>query len=221
MVVISPHLDDAVLSLGQHIINWKRENKKILIVTVFTDFGKENNFPKYSREYIAKSGFETLKGFKEARIKEDAEAMEELGVEYEHWGYVDAGFRKNNKVFCYPTKKILLKNKIVTSEEKMIDELSKKIRKIKTRKILIPYGVGGHVDHFIVKKAGENIVGEKMFYLESPYLWEDFNFSCLLKKIFKIKSFLIRIDEKNEILGKYKSQYPLWKKVNLYFEVVV
>jgi LmbE family N-acetylglucosaminyl deacetylase len=79
IVVLSPHLDDAVLSLGQHIIKWKNEGKKIRIVTVFTKFGGGKNLPEYSKDYLIKSGFNSTKKFEKTRILENVKAMEKLG----------------------------------------------------------------------------------------------------------------------------------------------
>ena len=46
MVVLSPHFDDAIFSLGQHLIDWIKQGKKIKVINVFTkkiDKGRESN----------------------------------------------------------------------------------------------------------------------------------------------------------------------------------
>jgi LmbE family N-acetylglucosaminyl deacetylase len=204
IIVLSPHMDDAVLSLGQHIINWKKQGRDIKVVTVFTKFGNGVGVPNYSNDYIQKSGFDNVGDFEKARIKEDIVAMKKLGVEYEHWGYIDAGFRGG-----YDTREKLLAGKINSADEKLVLELSRKINNLDCERCLLPFGVGGHVDHLIVKKAGEMSNKARRYYLDSPYLWQNFNLIKYLGKIITAKGISWGNREKDEVLKCYKSQYGL------------
>ena len=38
IVVISPHLDDAVVSCCDHILDWKKKGNRVRILTIFTAF---------------------------------------------------------------------------------------------------------------------------------------------------------------------------------------
>jgi LmbE family N-acetylglucosaminyl deacetylase len=214
VIVFSPHMDDAVLSMGQHILNWKKQGKKVKIITVFTKFSK-NNLPEYTQDYVTKSGFKNVTDFEKARIEEDKEAMKMLGVEYEHWGMIDAGFRGN-----YMTKKELMSGKI--KDIGLVEDMAKKINDINVTEIYLPYGVGGHVDHLIVRKAGSaKQTNNIRYYLESPYLWQDFNYLKYVNKIFDIKSLMVSKKEKDDVLKCYKSQYGLLKKDGGFFGEIV
>lgn len=223
VVILSPHMDDALLSLGQHIINWKRENKKIKIITMVNSFGKNKTIPNYSKDYVKKSGFKKVVDFEKARREEDKKVMEELRVEYEYWSVTDASFRSEEGVFKYPRREDLLSGKVVKSDQKIINNLIGKLNKIRAMEILIPYGIGNHIDHIILRKVGEESkINNKFFYLESPYLWEKFNWLMVIKNILKIKSILKNSSDKNNLLRIYKSQYPLWgNNRNNYWEVVI
>jgi LmbE family N-acetylglucosaminyl deacetylase len=216
VVVLSPHLDDAALSCGQHIWQWKQEGKKIMIITLFMKHTGYKYLPNYTKSYLKTSGFKTGDDFGAARILEDVGAMKSFGVQWEHWGLLDAGFRiYKNKKAKYPTKKSLLSAKIKNEDKKLIETISNKLEKINSKLFLIPFDIGAHVDHLIVKKAGEKIKGNKLYYLESPYLWQENNFLTVLKMLKKIKSFKFGKKEKNQILKEYTSQYHL--QVNKYF----
>lgn len=223
MVILSPHMDDAVLSLGQHIVNWQKKNKKIKIITVMTSFGNDEEMPLYSKKYISSSGFKSVKDFSKARVREDVEVMKNLRVKHEHWGFIDAGFRRNDRGSTYPTRRDLFNNKISKSDHKIVVEISKKIAKQKSKIILIPAGVGGHVDHLIVKKAAEKASKiNRLSYLESPYLWESFNFFEVFRNIFKIKSIFAKVESKNKLLKGYRSQCGLWGDYKFpYVEIIV
>ena len=223
VVILSPHMDDALLSLGQHIINWKKECKKIKIITMVNSFGRSEKIPLYSKEYINKSGFKKVFDFEKARRVEDRRVMNKLDVSYEYWSIIDASFRSERRIFKYPKRKDLLSGKVVESDQKMVADLVLKLNKIRTKKMLIPYGVGGHVDHIILRKVGEESkIKNKFYYLESPYLWEKLNWLEIIKSLLKIKSILREISDKNKLLKVYKSQYQLWgENKNNYLELII
>ncbi len=197
-------MDDAVLSLGQHILEWKKQGKKVRVVTVFTKFGDGKNLPEYTADYMEKSGFNSVVYFEKARVKEDVEAMEMMGVEWEHWDLVDAGFRGN-----YLTREELLGGEIKKEDKELVEKIVEKIKKCGADEIYLPFGVGGHVDHWIVRTAGERSRKNIKYYLESPYLWQRLNFIKYLKYFKKLK-FPNR--EKDGFLKCYKSQYLLLKQ---------
>lgn len=215
IVVLSPHLDDAVLSLGQHIIKWKKEGKKIKVVTVFTKFGDGKNIPNYSNDYLMRSGFKVVGEFEKARIVEDKMAMEKLGVDYEHWGFTDAGFRG-----VYESREKLLRGKIDNKDQTLVRNIGEKVRKIETNLLLIPYGVGGHVDHLIVKKVTEKM-SDKNYYLDVPYLWQNFNWVRLLGKIIMAKNRCQGGENKRLIMKCYQSQYLLLNSGKLNEEFII
>src|SRR4030042_3888140 len=155
-VFISPHLDDAILSAGNLLLDLVSQKEEVLIVTVFTNFG-QGPISHESRKYILGSGFLTLKAFEKARIEEDKKAMVKLGVKYWHLPFIDAGFRLREKVsrwdnflsfigvgkrFYYPfhNRSSLFSGKIFLEEEKdLIKNIEKKVKEI-VKKDDILYG---------------------------------------------------------------------------------
>jgi hypothetical protein len=88
-------------------------------------------------------------------------------------------------------------------------QIKDKIRKLKGNLFVAPYGVGDHVDHLIVKEATKNLKLNKKYYLESPYLWQNFNWLKFCWKIIRGTSVLRGGGEKEIVLKKYGSQYNL------------
>ena len=216
MVVLSPHLDDAVLSLGQHIIEWKKEGKRIKVITVFTKFGDGKDLPDYSKNYLFESGFESTKKFEEARVKEDETAMKKLGVDFEHWGLVDAGFRN-----IYNSKKELMGGVVDPRDKKLEKQIKEKLMKVSAADLfLVPAGVGGHVDHVMINNIGKEIINKK-YYLDVPYIWQNLNFVKYLGKILRAKMGKTGGAEKMEILKCYQSQYGLLVRGNQSFREIV
>ena len=84
IIFISPHLDDAIYSCSQ-MIREKQKDNKILIITIFTHYPKNNPTNPF------------LNG--QVRIKEDKEICKSLGVDYMHLDYSELMIR--NKLSDY------------------------------------------------------------------------------------------------------------------------
>ena len=172
MVVLSPHFDDAIFSLGQHLIDWIKQGKKIKVINVFTkkiDKGRESN-----------------------------------------WGLVDGASRIGwNK---------LLSGEILNQDKKTLSYLEKKIMDIGADVILAPRGVGGHIDHVLVREAAKKIKNNKViYYVESPYLWSNIGWFG------RVKSFKLASKEKIRLAKIYGKEYQkvIRKWVRLAVEIIV
>lgn len=226
-IFISPHLDDAVLSAGDLIIALKERKKKVLVITVFTKFGK-GPLSWDSRKYLKKSfGISDLKSFAQQRRDEDKLAMKKLGVDYLHLGFIDGGFRvKQNtsllinllsKVgigpkFIYPfhRKCSLFSGKVKQADTSLFKQIYKKLRElIKDDDILYcPLAIGNHVDHLIIKKIISQFPNRKYYWVDQPYvvsragLRQLEGFQNKFKKAFTVE----KSTKKQDILRCYSSQ---------------
>lgn len=85
-LLISPHLDDAVLSAGQFLANQPGCD----VLTVFA------GVPDWSRNivtpYDAKCGFQSSRRAMEARRLEDRDALARLNCEPMYWDYLDSQY---------------------------------------------------------------------------------------------------------------------------------
>ena len=77
IVVLSPHLDDAVLDCCDHILMWK--SFRVKIATVFTVFSKETDTP-WAGWYTKASGCSSIEELTRTRVREDEKAMVMLGA---------------------------------------------------------------------------------------------------------------------------------------------
>lgn len=187
MVVLSPHFDDAIFSVGQHLIDGVKEGKKIKVINIFT-----KEIDKY-------------------RNKSDLEVMKRLGVERENWGFVDGGFRLSDK-------KMLFGGKIIKEDSGIKKDIEKKIKNIRAKLVLAPRGVGGHVDHVLIREVAKKVGGEKVqYYVDLPYLWSNINWFGEIKS-FKLGSF-----EKIKLAKIYGREYSLVVRqwVKLMAEMIV
>jgi len=218
VLVLSPHLDDAVFSIGEHILQLKKnQSYDIHILTVFTDF-TATLLPEYTNKYIIKSKLK-LKLFKKARHSEDTKAMSMLSVSYSYLNLTDGGFRTANNQVVYKTSKELFSGKISDSDPITISKLIKLFQEniwCDYDYVLVPLAVGKHVDHEIVYQSAKEFFGNKCrYYLDIPYYantrnWTFKHFSILLRYALKLSiSLKLPTAKKTDIIKTYVSQYKI------------
>ncbi len=169
-IYLSPHLDDAVLSCGSMISKQKRQNKKILIITIFAGVPKKNYKLLQSISGIIKDcGHKSCIDFCRDRINEDINAAKLLNIDFKHLNFFDAIYRKDS------SSRFIYKNlsRIFNARPSRADNIKEFVWKIinrninKTSIIYCPLSTGGHVDHVIVRQIGNLLRSQKrniLFY---------------------------------------------------------
>ena len=140
-LVISPHLDDAVLSVGGSIAAWTAGGDRVVIATVFTDGPPIDEISPAMRAW---SDFP-------ARRAEDARACAVVGAEACWLGHVERAFRRPflsaRACFTTPNDRAAFATlPALTSSLATLDALV-------PDRVLAPLGVGNHVDHVEVMIA--------------------------------------------------------------------
>src|SRR5436189_2412419 len=92
IIVLSPHLDDAVFSCADHIKGWLEQGDKVSVWTVFTAFSDGIDTP-IARRQMELAGAATAAELEETRAREDETALAKLGVAGCRLGFMDAAFR--------------------------------------------------------------------------------------------------------------------------------
>ncbi|MDR2992976.1 MAG: hypothetical protein LBV11_03970 [Bacillus cereus] len=136
ILIVSPHPDDAVFSLGAHILHYNQY--QILVWNLFS-------IQNYSIHKSAENP-------KDEIIKEDKEAAEQLGFQVQYENYKEAGMRgchKLSKIFNYTT--IREEDKEIFSS--LVQRMALFLESKSFDKIYIPLGCGGHVDHILARDS--------------------------------------------------------------------
>lgn len=225
ILVLSPHLDDAVLSCSDHIMDW-RKKAQVLVVTIFTRFGNKSSIFRHNNR-LSESGFSSPQEQEEKRKKEDELAITKLKVDFLHLDFVDAGYRTFREKPLYPGSS-LFSGKVSHNDGLLAPKLEKALKPFKEfDRVVIPLGVGGHIDHVLTRKAARKIFdkNQTIYYVDYPYALKLRNWSLagVLKLISKRKSIKPMSDKKREILEIYASQIPLLfsKKISNYPEIIL
>lgn len=133
--MISPHLDDAVLSLGGTIARWTAAGERVIVATVYTAGPALAAMAPRLRRF----------GDYAARRAEDAAACARLGAEVRWLDQLERVFRSpplpGRRVFTTPATKDELGGLAgVTRALAALEPLA-------PTRIVAPLGVGNHVDH--------------------------------------------------------------------------
>ncbi len=145
LVVLSPHLDDAVLSAGGAMLTAAAAGERVVAVTLFSecDGGGE-------------------------RRAEDARALAMLGAEGLHLGLLDAperlGLERSKRALC----DAILDGADVDAVTKA---LSPVLSALEATRVLSPLAVGRHVDHRVVFEAARRVAAPRglAYYEDRPY----------------------------------------------------
>ena len=213
IIFISPHLDDAVLSSAMFIKKLRLLNKKMTVITVFTE-ATQGRQSKQITDFLKTCGYNNSKAFFKQRRLEDLNALKLLGVKCIHLKFIDAGWRKNkNQSPLYPDGKSIRSGNIEKEDKKIIKTSMVSIKNfIGSRKrtlLVAPLGIGNHVDHVLVNKVIIKFKMDKLFWEDYPYILEKNERKSFFKKNKHYKLHLkvfenFRIKEK--AIKKYQSQ---------------
>lgn len=225
ILVLSPHLDDAVLSCGDHILEWKRQGHEVTIVSIFTMF-QDKYISKGAQDSLKAGGFKNAKECERARKIEDIEVMKTLSVKYCHLDFIDGWFRVRNNRPIY-TDGELFKGRISNYDIPLMGNLKRLFSQYDTfDRIVIPKSVGKHVDHLITYEVAQKIFANyKLFYYgDYPYLLNRYNISVRLAWQFITHFYSMKrmSPTKKKLLQSYVSQIPqLFNTIPNYFEIVM
>lgn len=170
--VLSPHLDDAVLSCGGSLYQWVRDGHLVEVITVFAG---DPLFPLPPFAQI----LHTLWGGGEQamamRRAEDRAALALLGATPVHWEFPDAIYRRDTQgqPLCQGREDLFRPPH--PEEEIWIERIRASLAALPWEEgdlLLAPMAMGGHVDHRLVRIAVEGgaPLGVRWgFYEDFPY----------------------------------------------------
>ena len=226
VIVLSPHLDDAALDCADHILAWKKLGLSVRVVTLFA----KSTSP--SPESVT---FDPSTDLERRRIHEDREVMSRLGVSWNHLSFADGRSRQENGKPHRESEQL----QRGTSKDPIVAALTKAIVPFQKGSLFVaPLGIGGHVDHLLVREAAEfeTDPADLCYYVDYPYALSVLNWTCtnMLRVMRAKKSIKVMSRAKRQLLGIYSSQIPqifshtrfsmpwiTWNLVRVYPEIVV
>lgn len=168
---LSPHLDDAVLSCGGQLHRFARAGQRILVVTAMARDAPAELSP-FAAALHETWGLDDGDAMARRR-SEDAAACAELAVDFLHWDFLDALYRRHPSTgaHLYPSLAALFAPADPADDERLA-ELAERLASLpEASRVCVPLGAGRHVDHLLVRRAAERAFGERRleYYEDYPY----------------------------------------------------
>jgi predicted ATP-grasp superfamily ATP-dependent carboligase/LmbE family N-acetylglucosaminyl deacetylase len=190
VLVLSAHLDDAVLSCGALLTSLARRTP-VTVATLFSEAGPPPH-SRAARAFLRQCTIGDAAELYAARQQEDADVLTGLGVEHVHLGAPDALFRLRDVppvvsragrllpelVHRYPTFRLDIdRGRVSSGDRALVDRLDEQLRALAERidagLVLGPVGVGRHVDHLLTRTLAERQPRPVVLYADFPYVLRD------------------------------------------------
>lgn len=194
-IIVSPHIDDAMLSMGGTICNWRLTNNDVKIKYIFSISDWCNEEVVLQSEYRKDVEWVTRQ-----RKDEEQSIQREIQHDCEYFDFLDCPLRSN---FDSP------------DTVEMVSEITKRlIDSINVSDICIfPLGLQ-HPDHILVREIGVELLKDNysvFFYEDMPYMADsdyDFHDFVISLENLGLTSFCqtIDINKKKSLLSLYRSQ---------------
>ena len=170
-IYISPHLDDAILSAGGFIYEQTRAGIPVEIWTIVCGFPPPGELTPFAQYLHAKWGAETADEIVTLRRAEDIKAAGMVGAKPVHFDVPDCIYRRGPDgeplylgIFVEPHE----------AEAHLPEQIAQMITpRLQTDdQVICQLGVGGHVDHILVRQAIERLDRPLWYAADVPYLFK-------------------------------------------------
>jgi LmbE family N-acetylglucosaminyl deacetylase len=171
-IYLSPHLDDAVLSCGGIIWQQVQRGFAVSIWTICAG-DPPTGEPLSSLAEMLHARWQTGRNAVEGRRREDEAACAQLGVLPRHFDIPDCIYRRSP----------LTGEPVVAANDHLFDPVTADeqplMASLATRlaaklpddcQVVSPLGLGGHMDHRLVRGAAESLRRKLWYYADYPYV---------------------------------------------------
>jgi LmbE family N-acetylglucosaminyl deacetylase len=179
IVILSPHLDDAILSMGM-LSYLLKQYENISVINVFTK-AHAGSYTFSGKQYLQSLGYTNAEQLYRQRIIEDKKALSSINAKQINFQFSDALFRRKKQIsfigkyiaefnHIYPTYRWHVIKRF-NPNDFAIAELQKKLMKTVPKDAIVfsPLGIGNHVDHVITHNVCRKIFQNVIYYADFPY----------------------------------------------------
>ena len=168
-VYLSPHLDDAVFSCGGLIARQVEQDQSVTVLTIFAGDPPAGPYTDYAEELHERWGLADAPV--EGRRREDLEACRTLGAAAMHLAVPEAIYRQATSGRPLYASEQAIFDQIQPADLTLVEQLAEAIDEVSPAgsQLYAPIGIGGHVDHLLVRKAAGQLARPVWYYHDFPY----------------------------------------------------
>jgi LmbE family N-acetylglucosaminyl deacetylase len=174
-IFLSPHLDDVALSCGGLVWDLTQKGHTVAIWTLIAGIPIDEIYSPLAEAIHYEWGLSGAAAFR-ARREEDHAACGVMGAELRHFDWLDAIYRRDTQtgepivpdfetLFSGPPEADLVEDIVAILREELPEG----------PQLVFPIGLGGHIDHQAVVRAGARVGGVAYYYADYPYIIENFD----------------------------------------------
>jgi LmbE family N-acetylglucosaminyl deacetylase len=175
VIVLSPHLDDAVFSCGGLLSALNGVISRLAITICCSKPPPREIDGKLGRSRSRRGHV-----LPKERRAEDVEAMSKMDCDYVHLGFTDAVFRRSpltGQLTYRGVRDTWAMPRVDDSNfvEELFLILNRLCHNMGKVVLISPLGVGHHVDHVITAQVAQRLAGKDvklLFYEDVPYVWD-------------------------------------------------
>ncbi|GAA3067508.1 PIG-L deacetylase family protein [Streptosporangium carneum] len=195
ILAISPHLDDAVLSIGASLAQAVQDGGKVTVFTVFAGSAAPPYSPAAER-FHARWGLSPTEDAPLRRRNEDIAALNHLGADHRHGRFLDAIYRKSPDgqwLLHHDGGSTVRQQSPVNNNDlasAIKDDIESVIAECEPTLLLTCVAIGNHPDHMVTRDATLLAAGERGIPLR---LWQDLPYAAYSSDMAELPSGL-RLD---------------------------
>jgi len=171
-IYLSPHLDDAALSMGGLIWEQVQAGDSVLVWTICAGDPPPGAFSDFAESLHERWGVgrEAI----DIRRSEDQESCLRLGAEPHHFSLPDCIYRRSPKTgtHLYDSEESLWFD-VHPDELARTQKLAQQLQSLlpfSDARVVCPLALGDHVDHRLTRAAAEQIQTPLVYYADYPYV---------------------------------------------------
>jgi LmbE family N-acetylglucosaminyl deacetylase len=168
-IYLSPHLDDAVFSAGGWIWEQTQDGQEVEIWTICAGDPPPGALSSFAAELH--QSWNLGKDAVQIRREEDKESCRILGAVPRHFHYLDCIYRSSPDGESLYSNVADIVGGLDPREADLIDLVSRDLKEAlpKDAEVIVPLGIGNHVDHELVRKAASRLERDLYYYADYPY----------------------------------------------------
>jgi LmbE family N-acetylglucosaminyl deacetylase len=168
-IYLSPHLDDAALSAGGHIRAEVDAGIPVEIWTFMAGYPGDLELPEFAQLMHRIWGFSGGVEAVQARRTEDLNAAARLGATAVHFNFLDCIYRRGRQgEALYSDVTVPIQPDDADLPAQLAQAMIAWLRP--DDRVVCQLGIGGHVDHVIVRKASEMLHRTIVYIADMPYV---------------------------------------------------
>lgn len=176
-IFISPHFDDVALSCGGLVWYLTQQSHLVEVWTLMAGLPPDGPYSDLAKQNHLAWGMSGERAIR-MRKAEDHAACEVLGAQARHFNWQDAIYRfdpASGDALVNSDESLFSKQ----PEAKLVEEIFMMLEKEipGEAELVLPMGIGNHIDHRAVSLAGEKLGRTDYFYVDYPYILENFDAS--------------------------------------------